>query len=202
MKILFIGNSHTYYNDMVHTFARVCHANGTEIHTTMLTSPGKSLLWHSEEPDVRFNILFGGYDYIVLQDAAHPFAGEEALLKGAQKLKEFIDKTSSKTVLYMTWAEKRFPQNQTIMSEAYYSVALKTNSLLAPVGEHWQKVLAKSPDIELFDNDGEHASPFGSFLVSRVIYKTIFGELPKIIDEATCNELGDDLKHYLADMNY
>lgn len=200
LKVLFIGNSHTYYNDMVNTFARTCHANGIEVHTTMLTSPGKSLLWHSQEPQLRFNILYGSYDYIVLQDAAHPFAGEESLLKGVEKIKEFIDKTSSKTVLYMTWAEKRFPQNQTVMSEAYHSVAKKTNSILAPVGEHWNEVLKNIPQIELFDNDGEHASPFGSFLVSKIIYSTIFGELPKNIDSKIQNNFGEDLKLYLANI--
>lgn len=197
-KFLFIGNSHTYFNDMVYMFARLCKANGQETHVTMLTSPGKSLLWHSEETDVRFNILYGGYDYIILQDVAHPFAGEDALLEGVEKIKTFTDKTNAKIVLFMTWAEKRFPENQVKMSEAYRFVAQRVHALVAPVGEHWQEVRQAFPQIELYASDGEHASPFGSYLVSETIYRTVFGAYPNCIDQSLQQELGEGLQTYLT----
>ena len=28
MRVLFIGNSHTYYNDMPHLFAQICREKG------------------------------------------------------------------------------------------------------------------------------------------------------------------------------
>ena len=65
-KVLFIGNSHTYYNDMVNMFKNRCNQNNMDVHVTTLTHGGKPLLWHGEEHEVRFNILYGEYDYIVL----------------------------------------------------------------------------------------------------------------------------------------
>ena len=177
LNVLFIGNSHTYYNDMVHLFAELCKKSGLEITTTMLTSPGQSLIWHYNDPQVRFNILYGNFDYIVLQDAAHPFAGEQALLEGVEKIQSFIHQTTAKTMLYMTWAKQDTPQDQVMMSDAYQTVAKKTNSLLAPVGDCWKKSLELSPNLNLFDDDGKHASEAGSTLVATVIYDTLISDL-------------------------
>ena len=180
VKVLFIGNSHTYYNDMVMMFKNKCNENRIEVDVTMLTHGGKTLLWHSDEPEIRFNILYGEYDYVVLQDAAHPFVGEENLLSGVKKIKKYIDEIEARTVLYMTWEEKINIQNQEKMSLAYRNVASKTNSMLAPVGDYWNKAIVNDPNIELFADDGRHASELGSFLTSNVLYYSIFEELENI----------------------
>ena len=72
MRILFIGNSHTYYNDMPEIFARICRRNGIDTEITMITHGGKGWDFHVKEPEVQFNIRYGGYDAVVLQHTAHP----------------------------------------------------------------------------------------------------------------------------------
>ena len=37
MRILFIGNSHTYFNDMPHLCAELLRAAGKDVEVTMLT---------------------------------------------------------------------------------------------------------------------------------------------------------------------
>ena len=50
MRILFVGNSHTYFNDMPATFARLCAAAGAgEVTPTMLAFSARPLAWHLEE---------------------------------------------------------------------------------------------------------------------------------------------------------
>ena len=64
LRLLFIGNSHTYCNDMplyVRAMAREC---GFDCEVTMLAHGGWYLEQHANEPDVRFNILYGKYDYV------------------------------------------------------------------------------------------------------------------------------------------
>lgn len=46
MKLLFIGNSHTYYNSMPEIVKRLLEATGQKTHVTMLTESGKNLLHH------------------------------------------------------------------------------------------------------------------------------------------------------------
>lgn len=72
MRVLFIGNSHTYFNDMPQIFAEICRRNGIGTDVTMITHGGMGWDFHEKEPEVRFNIRYGGYDAVVLQHTAHP----------------------------------------------------------------------------------------------------------------------------------
>ena len=67
LRILFIGNSHTYFNDMPQMVARRFLEEGYDCEVTMIAHGGWFLEQHVKEPDVRFNILYGHYDYVVLQ---------------------------------------------------------------------------------------------------------------------------------------
>ena len=44
--------------------------------------------------------------------------------------------------------------------------------------EAWQRVFQSEPGIELYDTDGEHASPSGSYLAACVFYAIIQGTSP------------------------
>lgn len=176
MKFLFIGNSHTYYNDMPHLFQRICEENGMDAEVTMLAHGGKGLDFHRAEPEVRFNILYGNYDYIILQHLAHPFDDEDMMFESAAEIDRYIQNTRSKKVLYMTWAQKNNPSGQARMTKAYKELSKKlSGSVVAPVGIAWWRFLEGNPPVDLFDSDGRHASPIGSQLVAYTLFSTMFG---------------------------
>ena len=77
IKILFIGNSLTYYNFLPECVRRMLECDGIKSDCVMLTAPGKCLKYHSEHPDTKYNILYGHYDYIVLQGVADGFYADE-----------------------------------------------------------------------------------------------------------------------------
>ena len=58
LRILFIGNSHTFYNDMPMMVKRWAEDAGYSCHVTMLAHGGWYLAQHAEEADVQFNILY------------------------------------------------------------------------------------------------------------------------------------------------
>ena len=64
LRVLFIGNSHTYYHGLPEWFARMASVDGYECNVTMLAHPGWYLHQHVKEPEVRFNIEYGHYDYV------------------------------------------------------------------------------------------------------------------------------------------
>ena len=66
LNILLIGNSHTYFNDMPLMVQRRAEADGYDCRVVMIAHGGWYLSQHVEEPDVRINILFGGYDNVIL----------------------------------------------------------------------------------------------------------------------------------------
>ena len=89
------------------------------------------------------------------------------------ELAELARACGVKPVFFMTWAEKRFPENQEKMIRVYNQMAQESNALLARVGEAWQKVLKEEKDIDLFFKDGEHASIYGDLLIALVMVRTL-----------------------------
>ena len=165
MRVLFVGNSHTYFHDMPALFARMCaELTGERPEVTMLAYSGRSLAWHREEYfALRFALLQGGYDYCVIQQQAHPFPGEEITEAGVGEIAALCQKAGTKPVLYMTWAEEAKPENAAVMSRCYRRLAAEYGALLCPVGELFDRLRDEVP---LFWRDGEHASPYGAYLAA------------------------------------
>ena len=176
LSILFIGNSHTYYNDMPRLVRLRADEKDYNCRVTMLAHPNWFLSQHAEEPEARFNILYGKYDYVVLQEHAHPFGPEEEFLNAAAALNRMIREAGSIPVIYECWAKKDEPELQEHMNEVHRHVAEEIGALVAPVGENWWTYQASWPEIEMYSNDGAHASDAGSGFAAKIIWETIRAE--------------------------
>ena len=173
LSILFIGNSHTYYNDMPHLVQLRAEDEGCGCRVAMLAHPNWFLSQHAEEPEARFNILYGKYDYVVLQEHAHPFGPEESFLNAAITLNEIMREAGSTPIIYECWAKKDEPELQDHMNKVHQHVADEIGALLAPVGEYWWGYKESWPDLEMYAEDGQHASPAGSDFAAKYIWETI-----------------------------
>ena len=47
------------------------------------------------------------------------------------------------------------------------------------MGPAWASVTRDHPEIELWDSDGSHPKPAGTYLAATVFYATIFGMTPR-----------------------
>ena len=128
MKVLFIGNSHTFVHYVPARTAEFCKSYGQPIEPVMLTHPGMGLDWHLRQSQTYFNLLWGGYDAVILQHNAHPFPGKESLLEAGEQMAA-ITPEGTKIYLYMTWSEKSNPAGQAAMSAAYEALAEKSTRL-------------------------------------------------------------------------
>ena len=193
MKVLFLGNSHTYFHDMPELFARfVDKTTGEKPSVTMLAYSGRDFEWHRKEYfSLRFNLMYGGYDYCIIQQAAHPYPAIESTLNVGAEIIDLCHRCGVKPVVYMTWAEKRFPENQQKMIDTCEKLAQEQNALLAPIGRHWQRILAEQPDIDLFHKDGEHAGPYGDFLIAATFCKLLCGDVSEEVSGMGHNFIGD-----------
>ncbi len=183
MRTLFIGNSHTYYNDMPALFRDICRENGIDMQVAMLTKGGMGLDYHADNEQTRFNILFGEYDFIILQHVAHPMGEFSVMEDGADRIMEWIRQSGSKACFYMTWTQEGDEASQPEMSGRYRKLAEKYGCLVAPVGEKWWEHIHKHPEVDLFFEDRHHASKEGSMLAARTIYETLRPEMDKKISQ-------------------
>ena len=178
LRVLFIGNSHTYYHDLPAWFARFAMAEGYECDVTMLAHPGWYLHQHVKEPEVRFNIRYGHYDYVVLQEHSHPFDDIPGYIEAASTLAEWIREAGSTPVIYGTWSRKTEKNVQETMNKVNRGLAQDLGAPYAAVGEAWWPYKESHEQIEMYGGDGAHASERGIEFAARTIWRTIEAEIP------------------------
>ena len=175
MRILFIGNSHTFYNSMPFQVRELLRLHDPNAQVAMLAVGGVNLGWHAGQPTTRTAILYHDWDAIVLQQKTHPFDGAQALLDDCRLLQPYLKRSTAKVWMYMTWAEKKIPANQAVLDHAFTFVASEIGAGVAPVAGAWHRLRESDPSIEMYDIDQEHASPIGSYLVACTFYSLFTG---------------------------
>ena len=108
-----------------------------------------------------------------MQSRASNFDPESYLENGKKIYDEWISKTDSTPILYMVWSNKGKKKEQPALTEANVELAKYMNGRVAPAGEIWQTVLRRRPAPELYREDGNHATPTGSYLAAASIFYAI-----------------------------
>jgi hypothetical protein len=181
MNILFIGNSHTYYNELQAMFAELVKAGGSEeIYALRCTEPGVALSWHWDNAGSHDMIKERKWDYVVLQDrSGAPLEYPEESVKFATLFhNEIKEECGAKVVLYMTCAYLPGFEQQDLVTEHYQKLQSKLGCQMAPVGAAWKNAFAKIEGLRLHDDDNSHANPTGTYLAACVFYATVMGRSP------------------------
>ena len=157
-------------------FQKICSMNGRQVDVTMLAQGGKSFAYHVDQPETRFNILYGNYDLIVLQDRQKDYDAKDSMEYG-MALDGFISQTSARKVLYMTWVIEPERALQEYVADGYKALGEAIHADVAPVGTAFWSYKDTHPnkEDELFAPDGRHATPLGSTLAAYTLYETVFG---------------------------
>lgn len=195
-EILFVGNSHTFVNDMPDIFARIVEAMGHEADIYSLTEGYYSLTDYADTQDELGAELDAAlssvpWDFVILQENTNDafINADRSMLPAAQILDEKIKSAGGQTALLMTWSPKDGLENgnlslsreevQSILSKNYIETADKLDSLLIPAGTAFMVCAEKYPDIELWDEDGSHPSLNGSYLTALTAYAVIYQQSPE-----------------------
>jgi len=185
LRVLFIGNSYTYYNDLPVMFRNLAKAAQPDLNLEVraITEGGISLgeMWHKRE--VQDVLDKEHWDYVVLQEQSTLGwayrEGEEVVNDPSYfwtNLNLFVPKirrAGAVPVLYLTWSRRSKPDAQPELDHAYWVGAREHKARVAPVGRAWAAVRQANPDIELFTNDGSHPTLAGSFLAACVFVNTL-----------------------------
>ena len=178
-RILFIGNSYTYFNDLPSLVQQLAESAGHEFEVESSTSGGKSLKWHFYNSTAVSRIENESWDFVILQD--HSLQAIEEPEKFHSSITAFSDRikgAGATPLLFMTWSRQHLPEMQDAITREYTSAAKNTSALLAPVGEAWRDALSADEDLILHTSDLTHPNLLGSYLAACVIASTITGIKP------------------------
>lgn len=196
-KILFVGNSHTFYNDLAGTFARIADSYGYRSDVYEL-SKGYYTLKRYANPEDELGALFDKtvvgkrWDFVVLQEnssLAYSSEAEEEMFPYARTLDEKVKSTGGQTAFLMTWAPKDGLKDglrkrsreelQSQMAENYIAISDELEDLVIPAGIGFMRCADQYPEIELWDNDGSHPSQEGSYLAACTAFAVVYQQSPE-----------------------
>jgi len=183
LRVLFLGNSYTYFNNLpglVEGMARA--AGGRAIEAEAVTLGGATL----ERLYMRTNalqVLRGAkWDVVVLQE--HSTLGLN-MVNGDQVVNEpdafhnwvriwdaEIRARGARTVLLNPWSRKGRAELQPYVDWAYAAIAREIGAGLIPVGAAF---LGVSPEVELYQADGTHPSAAGSYVAACAAVEILAG---------------------------
>ena len=66
-----------------------------------------------------------------------------------------------------------------MLAENYISIAEELDDLLIPAGEVFMRCAGPYPEVELWDEDGQHPSPEGTYLAACTTFAVFFQESPE-----------------------
>lgn len=202
IKVLFIGNSYTFYNNLPDMFAQVATSAGEKVTVDASTPGGYTLSMHCENSGTMAKIAQSKADFVVLQEQSQipSFTDGEVnsmFLPYAQKLNDEILKSNpcSETVLYVTWGRKNgdamncpnwppvctYEGMDSLLTLRYDLAARQNQTIMSPVGPVWRFIRTDAPEIELYDADEGHPSLAGTFAAACTFYASIFRKDPSEI---------------------
>src|SRR5438045_6727330 len=111
IRVLFIGNSYTYVNDLPKMLAELAKAGKQRpLEHDRETPGGCSLEKHWKDGKAVKKIEAGKWDFVVLQEhSLRPLDNRPLMFEYAVKLDGEVKKQNAKTLLYQTWARQNTP---------------------------------------------------------------------------------------------
>ena len=183
LKVLFVGNSYTYGNNLSHIVSIISEGTQTKLVTRKSVAGGAYMWEHwkgSRGLKTRELIASGEFDIVILQDySMSAINTPDSTYKYIELFTAFNSEHGAETYLFNTWARKKVPQFQAEIDDVYLRAALANNITRVPVGPAWELAQDLRPSVELFTSDGSHPNSVGTLLTACVFVKTITGELPE-----------------------
>lgn len=184
-QVLFIGNSHTNYNNGV-SFHLQGFLNEMALpYSTVvekMTMDGYTMQQHSENSNTLSKMNERDWDIIVFQENTSEAANNPmGATVGMQDLRFKISGSETRLFLFMTWAYEAQPGMLSALKTTYENTAPLVSGTIVPVGIAFQNILDDSENvISLYNPDGIHPSLEGTFLASAMFYAAIYEEDPRL----------------------
>lgn len=169
MKILFLGNSHTAFNDLPLMVKSLLSAYAAKpIHTRHIFSGFLNDL--AENPSVSEALTKTKWDVVVLQGALLSSShSREYPNPGIVKLTKAAIKKGARPLYFVEWPRKGWDESEFQMGHYRKFAKQSGGGELVPVCLAWDEALKKEPKLDLWSGDGNHANLSGSYLAACTI---------------------------------
>ena len=199
MRVLFVGNSYTHYNNMPKLFEQMADSKGVKLEVVMDAKSSHTFQMHSKRPELYKNINSTKWDYVVLQGFSRELAQDRATIdsQSLPYIKQLLDSiyannSCTNVLLFQTWGydggfkddslgiDWNYQQMSDRVHQGYLYLSEKFNLSVVPVGKVWETVKENHAEIQLYQEDKQHPSLAGSYLAASCFYAALFKTEPNL----------------------
>jgi hypothetical protein len=176
-RVLFIGNSLTYVNDLPGTVARLAASVHDSFEVESVAEGGFALIDHlNGKSDAVQVIQSREWDYVVLQQGPSSLPiSRDTLVLATQLLDPYIRAAGARPAELMVWPAADNQLAFDAVRDSYQEAAQAVNGLFLPAGEAWRAAWVLYPMLQLYASDGFHPSELGTYLTALVVLEGITG---------------------------
>jgi hypothetical protein len=181
-KILFIGNSFTFYWNLPSQIEKMSIERGLNWNVTHFTVPSATLKIHWNNPDLISLLENEDFDHIIVQEHS------TNILTNADGNSKFyfgqirsIIPVSTQIHFFSTWMYPSMEQfnidnEEYPIEESIKEIIEGTTTKLIPVGRAFKLFQEKHPQFSLLMEDEKHPNSNGSYLASCIIFSHLSEE--------------------------
>jgi hypothetical protein len=211
IKVLFIGNSFTYTNDLPTMFKGLCSAAGKSVITDedanagqyfSPSDPSGASPAHAASAVTYSKIRSQVWDYVVLQDNQGYFARYTNVIPSYvfpdnMKVRDSvrINQPCARVIWFAGWGPlggypSYLPNDNTTLElnriDSNYQYMVNQypakKEIMAPFGKAWLNAMTALPSINLYYSDNTHPGIPGQLIDASVLYTTIFKQDPSAVN--------------------
>lgn len=179
MRILFIGNSLTYANDLPLIVQALARARGHDPQVESVTFGAFSFEDHWNNGTALRVLSSQKWDVVVMQHGPSTLPeSREETRHWVKKFAPRIEKAGARPALYMVWPSLDRQSYFDAVRETYSLAASDVKGMFIPAGEAFRAAWRKDPDAPLYSSDDFHPSAIGSYTAALSIYGMIYKRDP------------------------
>lgn len=191
LRVLLVGNSLTYTNNLPALLRAVGAAQGTPIATESYAAPGGTLIERWNEGHVADALRNRAFDAVVLQEkgghlAACMASAQEqrkapcaASVRAYTEIAKLATGKGAKVFVFATWGPDERWQGK--LNRSSRLIADKVSGRVFDAAGALEALRQAQPGIDLYP-DGTHPSTQGSLMLALVLYRDITGTTPQAKD--------------------
>lgn len=178
-RVLFVGNSLTYVNDVPALVARISAGLGAPLETHSVVHPDYGLEDHWNDGVVRRLLTDQRWDVVVLQQgpSSLPESGTN-LVEYAGRFAGLIRAHGACPAVYMVWAEAAYPRSFDAVRDHHRQAADSAHAQFLPAGDAWRAAWHRDSSFAFYSADGLHPTPLGSYVAALTIAAGLTGRSP------------------------
>jgi hypothetical protein len=184
-RVLFVGNSYTYTNDLPRVVQQLSAVHGREIVSSMLASPNFAISDHFGN-GVYQSVVSRGYDWVILQQGPSSLPeNREHLAFWSKRAADIARGYGSRVALFSAWPALQNDFTWLAAERSYHEAAEFSQTCVLPVATAWRFSRERMAGVELYQDDLLHPTEAGTLLAAMTILRGLdFGAFVEATPDA------------------